>query len=174
MKQKEMQAKYKPETMRYIFIGEAFPCADDQFFYYEDVSKQDNLFLYLVRSIFDDLQNIDAKQLRLNKKTVLQRMREEGYYVDFSVDSIVQKGTKNSEKQKIIRSNTSRLLERLAPYKHNAQIILLTTGVFSLLYDHFISNGFTVVNTFPIPYPGSGQQGKFKESMSKIGFGGAK
>lgn len=44
----QARKKYRPHNIRVVFIAEAPPCALDRFFYFEDVKKQDSLFLEIM------------------------------------------------------------------------------------------------------------------------------
>lgn len=159
--------KYRPEQVNVVFIAEAPPCTEGQFFYFENVQKHDNLFLYLVRAVFPDLNQFDVKQLRAMKPELLIRFKNAGYFLEDSVLESIPKGSTNSVKEKLIRSNQQALISRLESYKNSA-IVLLSSLVFKCNYEILNQHGFTILNHSPIPFPGNGQQNKFKEEIAKL------
>ncbi len=63
--------KYKPKQIKYLLIAETPPKLDsDRFFYFENVDRQDSLFLETMKLLYlDRAENIDTKTIRKNKKT---------------------------------------------------------------------------------------------------------
>ncbi len=166
----EIQNKYRPEQIKYLFIAEAYPCTEGQFFYYEQVPAQDNLFMYLIRAVFPDLKALEPKEIRKQKSSLLQRFCDEGYFLDYSVAGSIDKHATASQSVKIIKENGEDLLARIEPYKNSASIILISANVFKLCRDILSENGYTVLNTQSVPYPGSGQQTNFAQAMFQLGF----
>ena len=164
-----IQHKYRPQTVKYLFIAEAYPCTDGQFFYYEQVAAQDNLFMYLIRAVFPDLKSWEPKEVRRQKPALLQRFCDEGYFLDYSVAGSIHKEATASQSVKIINENISDLLVRIEPFR-GANIILISANVYKLCREALVQNGFTVLNTQSVPYPGSGLQGNFAQAMFQLGF----
>ena len=46
--------RYRPNEIRVLIIAEAPPCALDRFFYFEDVKKQDSLFLEIMGILYPE------------------------------------------------------------------------------------------------------------------------
>lgn len=164
-----IQQKYRPQTVKYLFIAEAYPCTEGQFFYYEQVSAQDNLFMYLIRAVFPDLKSWEPKEIRRQKPSLLQRFCDEGYFLDYSVAGSIAKEATASQSVKIITQNIGSLLVRLEPFR-SANIILISANVYKLCYQPLVQNGFNILNTEAVPYPGSGQQSNFARAMFQLGF----
>jgi len=157
---------YRPEKIKVLFLAEASPCSGDRFFYFPDVKTGDNLFLYLIRTVFPDLEDVPVKQLRLQKEELLNRFKTAGYFLEDSVQEPIPKGTSPAKKIKIIENNQQELLQILKSYK-NIPLFLLSSTVFKANYKFLKDNGFNIVNDMPIPFPGSGQQNNFKMAMEK-------
>jgi len=158
--------KYRPEKVAVLFIAEAPPCTEGQFFYFEDVPKHDNLFLYLIRAVFPDLNDIAVKDLRTQKPQLLERFKAAGYFLEDSVAVSIPKGTTVAKKEKLIKENQQDLLRRIENYKESA-VVLLSSSVFKTNFD-FLKEHFTILNEAAIPFPGSGQQNKFKTAIEKL------
>lgn len=169
-KRQEIQNKYRPQEVRYLFVAEAYPCTEGQFFYYENVATQDNLFMYVIRAVFPELKSLQAKEIRSQKAALLQRFCDEGYFLDYSVAASIPKEASAAQSARIVKDSLDDLLVRVAPYKASANIILISAAVYKYCIETLLTNGFTVLNTQSVPYPGSGQQGKFTEAIFKLGF----
>jgi len=164
----EARERYRPEQIKLMFIAEAPPCSDDRFFYFENVSKGDSLFLHIIRAVFPDLESWETKEIRARKEELLYRFRDAGYFLEDSVPESFPKGTTAKAKEQIMKDYQSQLLEQIHPYKKTSKFVLLSAMAFRVNYITLIENGFDVLNDFMLPFPGSGQQGKFKAGMAKI------
>ena len=164
----EAKERYRPESIKLIFIAEAPPCATDRFFYFEDVQKGDSLFLHIIRAVFPDLEQWPTKEIRARKEELLYRFMEAGYFLDHSVPESIPKGTKPKDKVAIIKGEQAGLIKRLEVYKSQAKLVLISANVHNLNYEPLLNAGYNILNDFKIPYPGSGQQGKFKVGIAQI------
>lgn len=160
--------KYRPGSIKLMFIAEAPPCTEGHFFYFENVPKGDSLFLHVIRAVFPDLQGMETKEIRARKEEMLYRFRDAGYFLEDSVFDVIPKGTSTRDKEKNIIANQQNLITRITPYKTNTKFILLSALVFRSNYELLKNKGFDVLNEQIIPFPGSGQQGKFKEGMKQL------
>lgn len=164
----EAREKYRPEYIKLMFIAEAPPCSDDRFFYFEDVRTGDSLFLHIIRAVFSDLETWETKLIRAKKEELLYRFRDAGYFLEDSVPVSIPKGTKNKEKENIVFQNQSNLIDRIEPYKKSAKFVLLSAIAFKINHSALVENGFNILNDFMLPFPGSGQQTKFKQGIANI------
>jgi len=164
----EARERYRPEHIQMIFIAEAPPCNSDRFFYFENVTKGDSLFLHIIRAVFPDLEGWPTKQIRARKEELLFRFMDSGYFLEHSVRESFPKGTTAKKKEQLMREEQPMLLQRLEKYRNNSKIILISSMAFKMNHDFLVENGFQVLNDFMIPYPGSGQQGKFKTAIADI------
>lgn len=160
--------KYRPQSIKLMFIAEAPPCTEGQFFYFENVLKGDSLFLHVIRAVFPDLEGMETKELRARKEEMLYRFRDEGYFLEDSVFDVIPKGTSAKDKEKAVVGGQQNLVERITPYKTSTKFILLSALVFRTNYELLKKEGFDILNEQIIPFPGSGQQGKFKQGMASI------
>ncbi len=165
-KVQEAREKYRPQEVKLIFLAEAPPCKEGHFFYFEDVPRGDSLFLHIIRAVFPDLEEVPTKELRTRKEELLFRFSESGYFLEDSVAVSIPKGTKN--KEKVVLEHQADLIRRIEQYKDSAKIVLLSSSVFKSNYEALKNEGFHILNDFMIPFPGSGQQGKFKAGVAKL------
>ena len=167
-KVEEARERYRPDQIKLMFIAEAPPCAEDRFFYFEDVPKGDSLFLHIVRAVFPDLEDWETKQIRARKEEILFRFMDSGYFLEDSVRASFPKGTTSKMKERIMKEEQNDLITRLEKYKPNTKFVLLSAMAFRVNHDTLIAEGFNILNSFMIPFPGSGQQGKFKAGIAQI------
>jgi len=164
----EAREKYRPEHIKLMFIAEAPPCSNDRFFYFENVSKGDSLFLHIIRAVFPDLEDWETKQIRAKKEDLLYRFMDSGYFLEDSVRASFPKGTTSKNKERLMTGEQADLLSKLKKYKKNTKFVLLSAMAFRVNYRVLVSNGFQILNDFMIPFPGSGQQNKFKAGIAQI------
>lgn len=161
--------KYRPDKVKLLFIAEAPPSALDRFFYYENVTKGDSLFLHIVRELFPKLRDIEAKVLRNNKELILQEFKENGYYLEDGCQFPIKQGTRTSKKIEILRNNQSNLIRKIEKFRNTSKVILISSSVYVAHNDYLNSQGFDVLNTVAIPFPASGQQKKFITAIRNLG-----
>ena len=155
--------KYRPDHINVLFIAEAPPCALDRFFYFEDVKKQDSLFLEIMGILYPE-----AKQRYLNsgrdielKEELLENFKLDGYWLmdlseiptsltDASLDSYVPS----------LLSRLEKLIDK------NTPLILIKSDVFDACYTPLKEQGYKVINE-RMPFPGSGQQKVFREKFKR-------
>ena len=160
--------KYKPESIKCLFIAEAPPNEESKrFFYFEDVKTQDSLFWELMKVLYPTIitESRKIKDLRLNKKLYLDKFKENGYYL---IDA-VKYPISGNETNKIaeIMKNQGKLLEHIkSTTNRDTKIFLISSTVHKANYSYLISNGINIVNEKAIPFPGSGQQKRFREAIS--------
>ena len=164
----EAREQFRPEEVTILFIAEAPPCADDRFFYFTEVNKGDSLFLYVIRTVFPDLWDIPTKELRGMKEELLYRFQEEGFYLEDSLSFPLPKGTTSSQKLKMIKEGKEQLHHKIKHFQSSAKLVLLSSSVFKANYDYLKALVYNILNDTTIPFPGSGQQNKFKEQIAKV------
>jgi hypothetical protein len=164
----EAREQFRPEEVKVLFIAEAPRCADDRFFYFTQVNKGDSLFLYVIRTVFTDLEGIPTKKLRKKKEELLYRFQEEGYYLEYSLFIPLPKGTTSGQKLKCIIEGQEELNEKIMRYKSSAKVVLLSSTVFRANYSYLKDLGYEILNVTAIPFPGSGQQTRYKQEIAKI------
>ena len=168
----DAKEQFRPEEVSILFIAEAPPCATDRFFYFTDVTKGDSLFLYVIRTVFPELWDIPTKDLRGMKEELLYRFQEEGFYLEDSLSFPLPKGTTSSQKLKFIIAEQNEFNQRISRYKSSAKVVLLSSSVFKANYQYLKELGYDILNDSAIPFPGSGQQNKFKDQIGKLDLWG--
>ena len=160
--------KYKPSNIKFILIAESPPKIDsERFFYFENVCEKDSLFLETMKVLYLGEGKYVASEARTNKRFLLKKFQEDGFYLEDSVSYPLV--CKQNQKVNKIKNNLSDLKERLKLYKlSKTKIILIAATVYEACYDNLKQNGFNVINTKSIAFPGSGGQKKFKKYFSEL------
>lgn len=155
--------KYKPADIKVLIIGEAPPCNLDRYFYFEEVSKQDSLFLEIMGVLYPELkaQYLATKRDPALKVELLEHFQSDGYWLmDLSEIPHEVSGT---EPEDALPSLLARL-EKAA--SHKTRIILIKANVYDCCYPTLKELGYKVSDE-RIPFPGSGQQAVFREKFRK-------
>lgn len=154
--------KYKPRQVKTLLIGEAPPCNLDRFFYFEDVKKQDSLFLEIVGVLYPDKkqQYLKAGRPTEGKAELLDMFAEDGYLLVDLYETPVTSAT-DEEAIASLLARLEKLVDKTVP------IILIKTNVFDLVYPVLEEKGYNVINE-RLPFPGSGQQKVFREKFAAI------
>jgi hypothetical protein len=147
----EAAERYKPEPVDLLIVAEAPPGALDRYFYFEDVTQQDSLFRYVARGV------LGAEPTRANKAELLAQLKERGVFlVDLKPEPV--DGTP-------LADSVPGLIERCRALAPRA-IVLVKATVYDAVYSPMKRAGLPVVDE-RIPFPGSGQQRRFQESLAR-------
>lgn len=152
--------KYRPEHVKLLLIAEAPPQALDRFFYYENVTSNDWLYLGVAK-VFANTQ--DSKILRANKEAILNWLKDNGIYLMDLSDSPL---TDNVYTENGKKAFMDRLKNESAIDKDTTDIILIKASVYDFLYTDLKEENYKVSQE-RIPFPASGQQRKFDDAMRK-------
>lgn len=154
---------YKPENVKYLLIAEAPPNNLERFFYYEDVSQHDYLFLGISEALYPELKKTFIKSGRKAevKKTILKRLQDEGFYLlDFSELPISIVGQN-------LTLHLENLIEQIKSIINNeTHIILIKANVYDVGYKRLSSEFKNVINQ-RIMFPGQGWQQEFQTKFRK-------
>lgn len=163
----EARAAYRPDHIRWLFIAEAPPAAPERFFYFHPVHTQDSLFLTMMRTLYpSDYADMDAKELRRIKPDALARFRDDGCFLE---DASSEPMTGESPKEEQLRRARPALLERLEELREDdPKVVLISATVYAVCRRALKEAGWNVLNKESIPFPGSGQQRKFRDKMNAL------
>jgi hypothetical protein len=155
--------KYRPNSIAVLFIAEAPPCALDRFFYFEDVKKQDSLFLEIMGILYPQEKEkyLSSGRNTHIKKDILDRFRSDGYWL---LD-LCEIPTSISNEPLV--THMPSLITRLEKFiNKNTPIILIKSNVYDCCYSLLIRKGYRVIDE-RMPFPGSGQQKVFREKFKR-------
>lgn len=163
--------KYKPESIRYLFVAETPPKSDsDRFFYFTDVETQDSLFLETMKVLYPQFtEGVNTKTVRKNKLIFLEKFKRDGHYLIDSLNSPFEEKYSPSRKVTLLKEGQMDLLKRIKPLLHSeTEVVLISAAVHKANYEFLRSNGIPILNKEVIEFHGSGGQKKFREKMQKL------
>ena len=160
--------KYRPKKVRFLLIAEAPPKASTgRFFYFEDVSRGDGLFLETVKTLYP-ADYTSARELRRRKGEFLKRFMNDGFYlIDASEEPMAS--TERTRKEAQLREHLSGLMEKVSCLAStDTRIILISVPVYHVCCAQLVAKGFPVINIGPIEFPASGHQRKFRRKLADL------
>ena len=163
--------KYKPYSIRYLLIAETPPKSNsDRFFYFENVTVQDSLFLETMKVLYPkEISQLTTKEIRRKKAIFLVKFKEDGFYLIDSLEKPFDYKYSPSQKVKFIQNGHVNLLSRInSTINKNTKVILISSTVFKADFQFLKQNKINVINKEMIDFPGSGGQIKFRNKMSEI------
>ncbi|WP_272475458.1 hypothetical protein [Baekduia alba] len=147
-------AAYRPRDVRLLLIAEAPPSDLDRYFYFEQVRDQDSLFRYVVQTVLREAPS------RASKARHLARLRDRGVcLIDLKTDPKIG----NERLDEHVPDLVARAVA-LAP----EHVITVKANVCDLCQPALRAAGLGVADV-RIPFPGSGQQGRFCSPESRTG-----
>lgn len=163
--------KYKPEKIEYLLVAETPPKSDsNRFFYFENVNKQDSLFLETMKLLYpSETEFAETKEIRRRKKEFLVRFSSDGFYLIDSLDKPFEERYSSNEKVRLIKQGQSELLAKIKNLlEENTKVILIASPVYKANYEFLKGRGIPVINKESIDFPGSGGQKKYRVKMNRI------
>lgn len=143
--------RFRPEKIKLLLIAEAPPASPDRYFYFPQVREHDSLFRHVAREL------LKQEPTRANKAELLGRLAENGVFlIDLTLDP-----TDGSPLADHV-SSLLRRVRRLRPDK----IILIKASVYDAAFERLHAAGLPVVDQ-RVPFPGSGQQARFRDAFRR-------
>jgi hypothetical protein len=160
----EAREKYRPREIKTLLIAEAPPCSLDRYFYFEDVQKQDSLFLEIMGVLYPNEKEkyLRSKRDPARKEDLLNHFKEDGFWL-MDLADVPPEATGLTYKD-ALPSLLSRLEKNI---DKSVLIILIKASVYDICYDVLKAKGYNVLNE-RLPFPGSGQQLVFREKFMKL------
>jgi hypothetical protein len=154
--------KYKPETIRCLFIAEAPPDKIDRFFYYSNVKTADYLFLGITEILYPELKKeyLDRRRPAELKEKILKKFCSDGYYLMDVLDIPL------SLHRGYLSTASSDLIKRVKEVTDkNTPIVLIKVTTYDAVFENLRNTGFRRIAPIRIPFPGQGQQKIFSEKF---------
>ena len=152
--------QYQPAAPRLIIVAES-PPVSGKYFYNPDGVVTEPLFSAVMQQIGE---KPPSKQLGL------RRLQEAGWLlVDATYEPV--NGYRDSKKDLVIVRDYPDLLDDLTSLSpdRSVPIVLIKVNVCRILESRLSKDGFGVINCGKeIPFPSSGQQGKFRAAFSDV------
>ncbi|RYY96559.1 MAG: hypothetical protein EOO11_13185 [Chitinophagaceae bacterium] len=155
--------KYKPSPIRVLLLAEAPPEALDRHFYFEDVRRQDALFLEIMGVLYPRLKQkfLESKRDPVLKEDLLRHFQSDGYWLTDLCELPWSLGHQN------VPRYLSELMPRLERYiTKDTPILLIKASTYDLCYRPLLEAGYNVRDV-RLPFPGSGMQRVFRERFGR-------
>ncbi len=169
--------RYKPATVRVLFIAEAPPAFRfNRLFYFEDLRDGDTLFLELMKTLYGSAVGFaengfssgsSAKEMRGRKSELLARFMREGYFLIDASEEPMPDRASHFQKLALLRASVPRLIVRLMEFAvdKNTPIVLIGGVTHSACAQSLMNLGFNVINEAMIDHPARGGQLRFRQKL---------
>lgn len=166
----ERRERWRPETINLLLIAESAPAIRPgdrrRYFYDEDLTGSDGLFREVVKVL------LGTGSLRSGngaKVPWLRQLRNMGVYlIDLSPVAVDKDMV--TDRRGTLQRYVPDCVERASSLKPEG-VVLIKRNVFELLRDPMRDAGLQLLHDAPIPFPGSGQQARFRERFSSATAG---
>lgn len=162
--------RYRPDPIRVLLIAEAPPCKRERFFYFEDVPVQDSLFLQVMQVLYPQQKQayLAGGREPEDKRALLERFRDDGFYLEDLHEEPTSVSTLSDAEA------AAGLVTRLDGLDPATPIVLIKASVYDAAAPVLRDAGFDRVMPQRLPFPGSGNQGKFRvgfaEALEDLGL----
>jgi hypothetical protein len=173
----EATLRYKPATVRILFIAEAPPAFRfNRLFYFEDLRDGDTLFLEMMKTLYGSAVGFtengftsgsSAEGIRSRKSELLARFMREGYFLIDASEEPMPDRASSSQKLALLRASVPRLMARLKEYAidKSTPIVLIGGVTYSACAQSLLNPGFNVINEAMIDHPARGGQLRFRQKL---------
>jgi hypothetical protein len=171
--------RYKPATIRLLFIAEAPPAFRfNRLFYFDNLRDGDTLFLEMMKTLYGPAVGYtqdgftagsSAAGIRSRKSELLTRFMHEGYFLIDASEEPMPDGASSSQKLARLRASVPRLIARLKEFAVDKEtpIVLIGGVTYSACAETLSNAGFNVMNDAMIDHPARGGQRRFREKLRK-------
>jgi hypothetical protein len=154
--------------LRILFVAEAPPNSADRYFYFEDVKRDDWLWIALMKGLYPDQWRWGrTKEERKCKKIWLQRFRDSGFCL---IDAVKKPISNKSQAVSLIRQSAleNKIIEDIRTRFKPRCIVLIKATVYDALFEEFRAAGLPVANREALPFPAFRWQTEFHEKLSSL------
>lgn len=162
----ERRARWKPQRVSLLLIAESAP--DDggaigsrRYFYDDNLTSKDSLFREVVRALFNHPPLVSGPG---GKTPWLERLRADGVYLIDLAPAPVNYDSR-SERAAALARNIEATVS-LAIDLEPGGVILIKQNIFELLARPIVEAGLPLLHDDFVPFPGSGQQVRFRERFA--------
>ena len=156
---RELAYKYKPDVVKYLWIVESPPFSDPpRYFYRPELTRYDSLY----REVMKALNIVPANP----KDSSLLKFKDMGHFLIDSAKCPVDK--EHSLLKSKIMQNCAELLQMEVRSLNPKNIFIIKSSIHAKVLATLEGIDFEskVLNNRPIPFPGSGQQVRFRNTIS--------
>lgn len=162
----DRRARWKPERVRLLLVAESAPddggdLSNRRFFYDDRLTRSDGLFREVVRALYDTPTLVSGDG---QKRPWLAQLQSDGVYL---IDLATRPVNNHSpqERREVLEARIHETVALARDLRPDG-IILVKKNVFELLAVPMRQAALPVLQDEFIPFPGSGQQKRFRESFA--------
>lgn len=162
----DRRARWKPERVRLLLVAESAPddggdLSNRRFFYDDRLTRSDGLFREVVRALYDTPTLVSGDG---QKRPWLAQLQSDGVYL---IDLATRPVNNHSpqERREVLEARIHETVALARDLRPDG-IILVKKNVFELLAVPMRQAALPVLHDAFIPFPGSGQQKRFRESFA--------
>jgi hypothetical protein len=162
----ERRARWKPDAVRLLLVAESAPddggdIANRRFFYDDNLTGKDGLFREVVRALYDNPVLVSGLSA---KKPWLEKLKADGVFL-IDLAAVPVNDFRIADREAALARNISQTV-LLAGDLSPGGIVLVKQNVFDLLERPMRVAGLPLLHDAMIPFPGSGQQKRFRERFA--------
>lgn len=162
----DRRSRWKPARVRLLLVAESPPAdggniSDRRFFYDEKLTSADGLFREVVKTLYDKPTLVSGQD---QKRRWLERLQHDGVYLIDLAPHPVNMLDPN-QRQASLSSRVHQTVA-VATDLRPSGIVLIKKNVFELLSKPMHRAALPVLHDTFVPFPGSGNQKRFRESFS--------
>jgi len=159
----ERRARWKPDHVMLLLIAESAPdsggdLANRRFFYDDNLTGKDGLFREVVRALYDSPVLVSGPNA---KKPWHEKLKADGVFL-IDLAPVPVNYHSPPERVSALQRNIEATVSLAVELKPDG-VVLVKQNVFDLLDRPLRSAGLPLLHDAMIPFPGSGQQKRFRE-----------
>lgn len=159
-------AKYKPDEVCILFLAEAPPDSIDRYFFFENVTQDDWLWIALMKALYPRDWN-RTKLERLRKRDWLIKFQKSRYWLIDSLNRPIGSDLSPARKVALIKARAPNLITTINSIDPR-QLVLIKETVHEALFHDVKKAGLPVVNEKALPFPCPGHQKEFDDEFREL------
>lgn len=162
----ERRARWRPDRVRLLLVAESAPDdggdpADRRFFYDTRLTGHDGLFREVVRVLYDNPALVSGADAKV---PWLARLQRDGVFLIDLATVPVNYHAPGLRASTLAASVQATVASAVALEPNG--VVLIKKNVFDLLHEPLTTAGLRVLHHHAVPFPGSGQQKRFREAFA--------
>jgi hypothetical protein len=160
----ELRERYRPTRLRYLLIAESppDPGEGERRFFYSPTLTIDNLYRSVAEAIYGERDDVDTR----DKPAVLERLREDGFWLIDAVEYPVNK-LASSDRARAIREGVPRLIAKCIAQGPEHGAIICHGKVYAATAQALRDAGVPVLHDEALPFPLGNWRARFVEGFRR-------
>lgn len=169
-----IREKYRPTHIKMLLIAESQPPKPEvggsrHFYRTDQIRRDDRLFINTVRALYPETIDTSQEDLEKDKEQWLHRFMSDGWYMIESLKASLAHEVTKKQRQELIREHLPQLIEQVHGLaQKDTKIILIKSNVFDVAAKPLKNEGFHVLNTELLDYPGRFNQRDYREKLAAL------